>query len=281
MRWGTKEWFDSQFGQVHETGVDGWSIGLRGSQAVRLQQISDLVMNHLREFLRVLDIGCGIGIFMQQILTNFEVKFLHGTDISFFAVKHANSQVREAFFLQSALPSLPYKSEHFDCVFALEVIYYLDRAGRKNAINEISRVLVSGGTLCISGVIGGDGRYFSEDELLGYIDKSFEPIDIIYHRAHFYYLFEKQLMRVIRWNQHNQKVLQGDLGNSSRPKGLIYDLFFHRGFCLALRFPLMFISTISKYLLKLKFPVILANLIGKTFFPEKTKTGIVVLCRKN
>jgi len=94
--------------------------------------------------LRILDIGCGTGLLMQEMQRYGTVE---GVDISAQAIAYCKerglSTVQEA-----SAEVLPYPSESFDVVVILDVLEHLkdDSAG----LNEIKRVLVPGGRAIIT-----------------------------------------------------------------------------------------------------------------------------------
>ena len=91
---------------------------------------------------RCLDLGCGNGVFsavLQRIGAN-----VYGIDIS---ISNLRLAAEDTPVIQTDAVELPFKSETFDYVFVLELIYYIDE---RTSSKEISRVLKPGGVLVIT-----------------------------------------------------------------------------------------------------------------------------------
>lgn len=90
---------------------------------------------------RVLDIGCGDGIFSTKYSKNV---------IAMDIAKEAAAHTEAPFSTGNAL-SLPFKSSSFDKVYCQEVVeHFPDQSYVKTAIREIFRVLKPGGSAIIS-----------------------------------------------------------------------------------------------------------------------------------
>ncbi len=92
---------------------------------------------------RLLDLGCGKGRFARALQER-------GAEVVGLDVSRA--MLREARGLDRVLASarrLPFRSETFDAVLAVEVIQHLPEAGLDNVASEVRRVLRSGGLFVI------------------------------------------------------------------------------------------------------------------------------------
>ena len=97
---------------------------------------------------RVLDLGCGIGIFT-RILSNVEgVTGVVGLDISRESVLHAKGKCNDrCSFLAGSATELPFPDSSFDAVVALgDTISHIHN-GYREAISEAGRILKPGGHL--------------------------------------------------------------------------------------------------------------------------------------
>lgn len=96
--------------------------------------------------LKVLDVGCGIGLTDQHLQDRFGS--LCGVDVSQGIIEKASS--RNSFANYQAYDGLilPYGSE-FDCVFAICVLHHILPANWSHFINEMYRVTKKGGITII------------------------------------------------------------------------------------------------------------------------------------
>ncbi len=111
----------------------------------------EMVFHLLEEFVpqsgsRVLDIGCGTG--------NNTLLFQKAVDAKVFGLDPSLGMLREALtkapqieFVQGAAEAIPFPTGHFEMLFMTEVVHHL--RGLAPAILETTRVLKSGGHLCI------------------------------------------------------------------------------------------------------------------------------------
>jgi ubiquinone/menaquinone biosynthesis C-methylase UbiE len=97
--------------------------------------------------LRVLDIGCGIGMVEQEL--EQKVADLWGTDMSEKSVEIAKARAPATRFIHSGGEALPFDSATFDAAFTICVIHHVPPAGRAKFIGEMLRVLRPGGVAII------------------------------------------------------------------------------------------------------------------------------------
>ncbi len=95
---------------------------------------------------RVLDLGCGTGIYT-KILKRLGAK-VFGVDISPKMLEIAKSEVKGVEFKLGSVYSLPYKSNYFDIVLASLVVHYFENLDK--AFKEINRVLKKNGVFIFS-----------------------------------------------------------------------------------------------------------------------------------
>ncbi len=106
-----------------------------------------VALNDLRPGARVLDIGCGSGVFTAFLQdTGFDVV---GVDISQRAVRYARQRYPGIRFeAVSVEHGLSFKNEEFDVVWCSEVLEHLFDVGA--ALTEINRVLPLGGKFVLT-----------------------------------------------------------------------------------------------------------------------------------
>lgn len=107
-----------------------------------------------KEFNKFLDLGCGIGrhsiLFAQNQFDTYSL------DLSEYSINFLKQQAENlGLSIKTTIGDiikLPYKDNFFDCILAYHVISHTDTNGIKKIIDEIERVLKTGGeffiTLC-------------------------------------------------------------------------------------------------------------------------------------
>jgi len=104
---------------------------------------------------RVLDLGCGPGVYGEEILTRGA--FWYGMDISQAMLSYAHTRLYEqpnSRLLQGSSTFIPLKSSNLDVAICSGLIDYLSRDQLIDTIREVQRVLRPGGVLCITANLG-------------------------------------------------------------------------------------------------------------------------------
>ena len=96
----------------------------------------------LRAGMRVLDVGCGKGFLVKDLMPECPGLEAFGLDISRYALIHCEKEVIGRLHLGSA-ESLPFPDGSFDCVLSINTIHNLHRPRAVIAMREIQRL--SGG----------------------------------------------------------------------------------------------------------------------------------------
>lgn len=109
-------------------GPDG--IGAPGKK--RIQRTIDLVPDEVNS---LLDVGCGNGIFCNNLNRINKIKKIIGTDRSTSALRHVKTES-----VKSEINNLPFKDSEFDCVSSLQVLEHLPCNIYDKALSEIARV---------------------------------------------------------------------------------------------------------------------------------------------
>jgi SAM-dependent methyltransferase len=120
--------------------------GLAGEKARLILDVLSRVLGS-PERLRVLDIGCGIGLIEQEL--GRKVADLCATDMSEKSIEYAKARAPTTRFIHSDGETLPFESGSFDAVFTSCVIHHVPPAARAKFIGEMMRVLRSGGAAII------------------------------------------------------------------------------------------------------------------------------------
>ncbi|MCJ7438385.1 MAG: class I SAM-dependent methyltransferase [Acidimicrobiia bacterium] len=97
--------------------------------------------------LRVLDVGCGIGLTDGMLAGRFGE--LHGVDLSESAVERAAAANRDVEYRSFDGARLPYDDDAFDLVFAICVVHHVDVSERVTFAMELGRVIRPGGIAAV------------------------------------------------------------------------------------------------------------------------------------
>ena len=95
---------------------------------------------------RVLDVGCGKGFLVKDLLTVCPGLEAFGLDISTYALTHCEPEVIGRLHRGSA-DDLPFPDDSFDAVLSINAIHNLDRAGCIKALREMQRLAPGRGFL--------------------------------------------------------------------------------------------------------------------------------------
>ena len=96
----------------------------------------------LKPGMRVLDVGCGKGFLVKDLMLECPGLEAFGLDISLYALMHCEKEVIGRLHLGSA-ERLPFPDRSFDCVLSINTIHNLRRPRAVLAMREIQRL--SGG----------------------------------------------------------------------------------------------------------------------------------------
>lgn len=94
---------------------------------------------NLNENSSVLDIGCGKGFMLYDLILEIPKIKIRGVDISNYAIKNAKNEIKD--FVQVAnARKLPFEDDSFDVVISINTIHNLEKEDCGKALREISRV---------------------------------------------------------------------------------------------------------------------------------------------
>jgi len=191
-KFGSKEYFD----QLYRNSNEPWGISYRASQKHRYINYIEILKKYSDNCRSVLDIGCSQGQF--TILLKELASEITAIDICDTAIQRAKENFkgyRNIRFEVGDLKSLKYNNGSFDLITALEVLYYLENKEQNIALEEVKRVLRSGGYLLISVKID-NPPYFRIDDFYNLVSKFFKIEKISYGYYKFYSYFENKLIRL-------------------------------------------------------------------------------------
>ncbi len=99
---------------------------------------------------RILDVGCGTGLFTREVFSAARFAAIVGIDLSLPMLRRAVTRNENSLFTPVAanMLHLPFADESFDRVFSMTALEFV--ADARQAIDELSRVTRSGGTMVIT-----------------------------------------------------------------------------------------------------------------------------------
>jgi SAM-dependent methyltransferase len=97
--------------------------------------------------LRVLDVGCGVGLTDQHLAGRFEE--LHGVDPSAAAIERASDLNPNVRYRVNTSSTLPYEDGVFDLAFAICVVHHVAPDAWNQFVAELARVVRPGGVVAL------------------------------------------------------------------------------------------------------------------------------------
>lgn len=129
-----------QYGQLYWDGPRDYGYGgyyYDGRWRSVAKDIIDIY--ELRDGHRILDVGCGKGFLLKDLLLENKNLNVFGLDISQYAINNSEEEVFGRIHLGTA-ESLPFPDDSFDFVISLNTIHNLKRNNAIKAVKEIERV---------------------------------------------------------------------------------------------------------------------------------------------
>lgn len=136
------------------------------------REMTDWAFNYLRGLspVNILDVGCGGGAAIANLLKRFPLSTVYGIDVSDVSVVESIDYNREAVIEgkvrinQGSVEDLPYGDDFFSLVVSISSYFFWDDF--KKGLEEIKRVLKPGGTLVLVSAIHKGTEEASDKELL-------------------------------------------------------------------------------------------------------------------
>jgi ubiquinone/menaquinone biosynthesis C-methylase UbiE len=139
LKWDFDYWDGSR-----DTGYGGYNYDGRW-KTVAAKMIDEY---KIEPGMRILDIGCGKGFLLHDILQACPSVEVHGIDISGYAIERCLQTVRNNCKIGNAI-SLPFMDSTFDLVLSLNTLHNLYDYELDNALSEIERVSRGGKYICV------------------------------------------------------------------------------------------------------------------------------------
>ncbi|HLN24588.1 MAG TPA: class I SAM-dependent methyltransferase [Patescibacteria group bacterium] len=129
-----------QFGEMYWDGPRSYGYGGYRYDG-RWRAVARDIIAHfgLTAGMRVLDVGCGKGFLVKDLMLELPGLEVFGLDISHYAITQAPEELAGRLHLGGA-EALPFADKSFDCVLSLNTIHNLPRRRAIAALAEIERV---------------------------------------------------------------------------------------------------------------------------------------------
>jgi SAM-dependent methyltransferase len=156
MRFG-REYFDG----TREQGYGGYRYD------GRWMPIAEDIVKHFRLAAgkRVLDVGCGKGFLVKDLMKVCPGLEAFGLDISEYAVMNCEPEVIGRLHVGNAM-HLPFPANSFDCVLSINTVHNLDRPGSIQALREMERLAPGRGFVQVDAYRNAAERKIFEDWML-------------------------------------------------------------------------------------------------------------------
>jgi protein-L-isoaspartate(D-aspartate) O-methyltransferase len=97
---------------------------------------------------KILDIGCGKGFLLYDLLKVIPDAEIYGIDISPYAIANSKEEIRDRLQVGSAT-TLPWPDDHFDLVISITTLHNLHAYDLDPALREMERVGKTNKYLCV------------------------------------------------------------------------------------------------------------------------------------
>ena len=130
IKWGYDYWDGSR-----DTGYGGYRYDGRWKKLAKI-----LIKEYkIKSKMKILDIGCGKGFLLHDLLNEIPDLDVYGVDVSEYALKKAMPTIKKKCKKGNA-KKLPYKSNYFDLVISINTLHNLYNYELNDSLREINRV---------------------------------------------------------------------------------------------------------------------------------------------
>lgn len=273
--YGQKSWFERKFiseGYRHVGAYYGHSVN--GYQIFRYRFLLRLLKQEIQSnnLLKVLDVGCGVGDFLNLIDHNFVTERLVGVDFVGPVVETAAQRFPQIEFMRDSLPRLEKIGEKFNLIIASEVLYYLEWPERQSALERLYELLQDDGFALISSTLA--PHTFSAESLRELVLPKFSIRGQWIQNSRFY-------LRLVRLLQLAHKI---DTAELSKDWHVFYRFAYH-----LFHLPVIgsLFTLLNKLLIVISTPILRSEILARflTFMgdlagPRWASSNIIILVQK-
>ncbi|MEO0551320.1 MAG: class I SAM-dependent methyltransferase [Pseudomonadota bacterium] len=166
----TDGWLSDDSAEIYDHQVEALFTGAGAAmRRAALAELARELSGHDQRTTRVLDLACGTGKFMGQILDAFPRLDLIGLDLSPNYVEAARKAVQnwsQVEVVEGQAEALPFEDESFDHLVSVYLFHELPPRVRPQVIAEAARVLKPGGALIIADSL----QFGDNDGLDGFLE---------------------------------------------------------------------------------------------------------------
>ena len=130
-----KQWGVDYWDGDRKTGYGGYAYD------GRWRKVADAMIEHygIKPGDRILDVGCGKGFLLFDLMQSCPGIEIVGIDVSRYAIEHSKEEIRP-FLRECSAVSLPFEDGSFDLVISLNTLHNLYCYDLYSALQEIERV---------------------------------------------------------------------------------------------------------------------------------------------
>jgi ubiquinone/menaquinone biosynthesis C-methylase UbiE len=151
FHWQTDGWLSRRSAALYDLEVEALFAGTGDvMRRMALAPLSELL--RLREAPRVLDVACGTGRFLRQLLEAVPGVRATGLDLSPFYLARAHELLdggHPVSLVAENAEQMPFRARHFDAVSCVFLFHELPPKARRRVADEMYRVLKPGGRLVL------------------------------------------------------------------------------------------------------------------------------------
>lgn len=147
-------WLTEESAKLYDTQVEILFGGAADAmRRVALGSLASGIRGNDQRGVRLLDIGCGNGHFLRQVMAAFPRIPATGLDLSPAYAAEARERLspwRQVEIVQGAIEQAPFEDASFDAATCIYVFHELPPRVRRDAVREIARLLKPGGVVVLA-----------------------------------------------------------------------------------------------------------------------------------
>jgi len=139
--------FAASYEEIHAL-----SLGISGESTSYFAQykVNTLALNSKRNYLKILDFGCGIGVLDKYLSKHYPNAIICGIDKSENSILEANKlKLNNCDFIFTNGDILPFENDFFDLAICANSLHHIETYKRIQCLKEINRVVKSDGDIII------------------------------------------------------------------------------------------------------------------------------------